>query len=262
VDLELADRVVVVTGGSSGIGLETVRLLHEEGAFVATCARDLGRLAAAVSDLGFSPERVLTHAADIRDTSQVAGFIKATLDRFGRIDGLVNNAGRSLMKPLADTSAREWKDEIELKFHGLLNPTCAALEALRASGRGAIVNVNAVLAVQPEGTLAATSAARAGVLNLSKSMAAEYARDGIRVNSVCLGLIDTGQWRRRYQASGEPGDYAGWQRKLAADRRIPLGRLGRAEEVAALVVFLLSARASYITGAAYDVAGGLNRGVH
>jgi len=262
VDMDLDGRVVAVTGGSSGVGLATIRRLHGEGALIATCARDGNRLAKAMSDLGIPSDRLHTTVADVRDIAQVEQFVEGALNQFGRIDGLVNNAGRSLMKGLRDTTAQDWRDELDLKFQGVLNTTSAALEALRATGAGAIVNINAVLSVQPEPALVATSAARAGVLNLSRSMASEYARDNIRVNSVCLGLIDTGQWLRRFEASRSSLTYEEWQGELAAERRIPLGRLGTADEVAALVVFLLSPRASYITGAAYDVSGGINRGVH
>lgn len=261
-DLHLTDKVVVVTGGSSGVGLATVRALHDEGALIATCSRDPDNLHAAVESVGVPPERILAQVADVRSSREVDSFIQATIRKFGRIDGLVNNAGRSLMKTIHETSADEWADELDLKFKGILNPSSAALDALATTGDGAIVNINAVLSVQPEPILVATSAARAGVLNLSKSMAVAYADRGIRVNSVCLGLIDTGQWRQRYDASGSTNSYLEWQGELAADRKIPLGRLGSADEVANLIVFLLSDRASYITGCAYDVAGGINRGVH
>ncbi len=116
-----------------------------------------------------------------------------------------------------------------------------------------------MLAKQPEPRLVTTSAARAGLLNLTKSMASEYAADGIRVNSVCLGLIDTGQWRRRYEAAGTGQSFAEWEREIAADRGIVLGRFGTADEVAAMVLTLLSPRASYVTGASLDVCGGVSR---
>jgi NAD(P)-dependent dehydrogenase (short-subunit alcohol dehydrogenase family) len=165
------------------------------------------------------------------------------------------------MKPLDETTAEDWRDELELKFSGVLNPLAAARSYLRASDAAAIVNVNAVLAKQPETRLITTSAARAGILNLSKSLATELAKDGIRVNSVCLGLIDTGQWTRRHAATAGDLGYEEWQAQLAADRGIALGRLGRAEEVAYAIVSLLSPRASYITGTSIDVCGGVGRGI-
>jgi NAD(P)-dependent dehydrogenase (short-subunit alcohol dehydrogenase family) len=267
-DLGLRERSVVVTGGSSGVGLATVRMLLEEGARVATCGRRAEALDAALGGLReeFGAERLYAAACDVRDGDAVRRFTAAVAERFGGIDGLVNNAGASRMKPLLETTPEDWRDELELKFAGVLGPTLAALPQLRKSaGGGAVVNINAVLAKQPEPRLITTSAARAGILNLSASLAQELAADGVRVNSVCLGLVDTGQWTRRYQAAAAAGlqqTYQEWQAETAADRGIALGRFGRAEEVAYAVVGLLSPRASYITGTAVDVAGGVHRGIH
>lgn len=260
-DLGLADRTVLVTGGSSGVGLATVRALLDEGARVATCGRDADRLAKAAARLGADADRLLTGVCDVRDADAVGDFTTRTAEHFGGLDALVNNAGQSRMKTLADTTCEDWRDELELKFAGVLNPLHAALPHLRASGAAAIVNINAVLAKQPEPRLITTSAARAGILNLSASLARELAPDGVRVNSVCLGLIDTGQWTRRHAAADSGLTYEEWQAELAADRGIALGRLGRAEEVAYAVLTLLSPRASYITGTSIDVCGGVGRGI-
>ncbi|MFE2058491.1 SDR family oxidoreductase [Streptomyces sp. NPDC059446] len=260
-DLGLADRTIVVTGGSSGVGLATVRALLDEGARVATCGRDAGRLAEAVAGLGAPAGRLLTGVCDVRDADAVRGFVRRTAEEFGGIDGLVNNAGQSRMKGLDDSTAEDWRDELELKFAGVLNPLQAARPHLAASGAASVVNINAVLAKQPETRLITTSAARAGILNLSKSLSVELAGDGIRVNSVCLGLVDTGQWTRRPAAAGSGLSYEDWQAELAGDRGIALGRLGRAEEVAYAVVALLSPRASYITGTSIDVCGGVGRSI-
>ncbi|MFD6279444.1 SDR family oxidoreductase [Streptomyces sp. NPDC060209] len=260
-DLGLADRTIVVTGGSSGVGLATVRALLDEGARVATCGRDAGRLAEAAAGTGAGSDRLLTGVCDVRDAGAVRGFVGRAAEHFGGIDGLVNNAGQSRMKGLDDSTAEDWRDELELKFAGVLNPLQAARPHLAASGAASVVNINAVLAKQPETRLITTSAARAGILNLSKSLSVELAGDGIRVNSVCLGLVDTGQWTRRYAAAGSGRSYEEWQAELAEDRGIALGRLGRAEEVAYAVVALLSPRASYITGTSIDVCGGVGRSI-
>ncbi|MFC9122291.1 SDR family oxidoreductase [Streptomyces sp. NPDC057067] len=260
-DLGLADRTIVVTGGSSGVGLATVRALLDEGARVATCGRDAGRLAEAAAGLGVGSDRLLTGVCDVRDADAVRGFVRRTAEQFGGIDGLVNNAGQSRMKGLDDSTAEDWRDELELKFAGVLHPLQAARPHLAASGAASVVNINAVLAKQPETRLITTSAARAGILNLSKSLSVELATDGIRVNSVCLGLVDTGQWTRRHAAADSGLSYEEWQTELAEDRGIALGRLGRAEEVAYAVVALLSPRASYITGTAVDVCGGVGRSI-
>lgn len=259
-DLGLSDRTVLVTGGSSGVGLATVRALLDEGARVATCGRDADRLAKAAAGLG-GGDRLLTGVCDVRDADAVREFTARAADIFGSVDGLVNNAGQSRMKGLDDSTAEDWRDELELKFAGVLNPVHAARPHLAASDAASIVNVNAVLAKQPEPRLITTSAARAGILNLSKSLATELAPEGIRVNSVCLGLIDTGQWTRRHAAADSGLSYEDWQAELAADRGIALGRLGRAEEVAYAIVALLSPRASYTTGTSIDVCGGVGRGI-
>ncbi|MFI6658732.1 SDR family oxidoreductase [Streptomyces sp. NPDC050523] len=261
-DLGLADRTVLVTGGSSGVGLATVRALLDEGANVATCGRDADRLAKAAAHLGAGADRLFRGVCDVRDADAVGDFVGRAAAHFGgHLDALVNNAGQSRMKPLDETTAEDWRDELELKFAGVLNPLAASRSYLRASDAAAIVNVNAVLAKQPETRLITTSAARAGILNLSKSLATELASDGIRVNSVCLGLIDTGQWTRRHEAADSGLGYEEWQAGIAADRGIALGRLGRAEEVAYAIVSLLSPRASYITGTSIDVCGGVGRGI-
>ncbi|MEE4491632.1 SDR family oxidoreductase [Streptomyces sp. BE230] len=259
-DLRLKGHRVLVTGGSSGVGLATIRMLLAEGARVATCGRRADALAKALDGLA-GPDALYHAPCDVRDEAAVQAFTANAAEHLGGLDGLVNNAGASRMKPFAETTADDWRDELELKFFGVLNPLNAALPHLRASGNASVVNINAVLAKQPETALMTTSAARAGILNLSTSLSKELAPDGIRVNSVCLGLVDTGQWERRYAASGSPLDYPAWQAELAADRGIALGRLGTADEVAYAVTALLSPRASYITGTTVDVCGGVNRAV-
>ena len=257
-DLQMKDRTYLVTGGSSGVGLATVRALLEEGANVVTCARDEERLRGVIAGLP-GGERVLGLAADVRNPESVTALAHAAEARFGGIDGVVNNAGNSRMKPRNEATLDDWRDEMDLKFSSVLNTVDATLPMLRRSGVGSIVNISAVLARQPEVRLVTTSAARAGLLNLSKTLSIELAPEGIRVNSVSLGLVDTGQWRRRYEESGTSETFAEWEAEIAADRGIGLGRFGHAEEVAAMIVTLLSPRSSYVTGTSLDVCGGVAR---
>jgi len=259
VDLKLGDRTVIVSGASSGVGLATARMLLAEGANVAGCARDLPGLQAAFAALGADSERVFLQAADVTDRGEVESFVDAVVGRFGDVDGLVCNAGRSLMAHLADTTDEQIREELELKVFGSWNLVRAARTALARSDSGAVVNVNAILSRQPESRLAVTSAARAALLNLTRSMAEELAAEGTRVNSVLLGLVDTGQWRRRFEAAGTNLDFEAWSAQIAAERGICLGRFGTPEEVAFAIVTLLSPLSGYTTGSSIDVGGGVGR---
>ncbi|NWL31720.1 SDR family oxidoreductase [Paenarthrobacter nitroguajacolicus] len=259
-DLQLKDRTVVVTGASSGVGLATARYLLSEGARVAACARDAGRLSDAFDEFSWADnDSIYLASCDVTDQDATNTFIGGTLDRFGAVDGLVCNAGRSLMATLQDTTDQQLRDEFSLKIFGVLNMVRSARSALNASPHGSVVNVNAILSRQPELRLAATSAARAALLNLTHSLAEDLATEGTRVNSVLLGLVDTGQWRRRFEEAGSELDYEAWSAEIAANRGIKLGRFGTAEEVAFHIVSLLSPLSGYTTGATIDVGGGVGR---
>jgi NAD(P)-dependent dehydrogenase (short-subunit alcohol dehydrogenase family) len=260
VDLHLRDHVAIVTGGSSGIGLEVVRTLAEEGVCVATCARDEARLKEALAPLMREHgDRLLSQSCDVLDAPAVEQLVETAFQRFGRVDGVVCNAGRSRMSTFATTTDDEWREELDLKFWSVLNPVRAARAALRDSDNASIVIMNAILARQPEPQLVATAAARAGLLNLARSLATELAPDAIRVNTVSLGLIATGQWRRRFEQSGTQATWEQWSGELASERGVPFGRLGTPSEVAPTVAFLLSDRSSYTTGATVDIGGGVAR---
>ncbi|HEY5349620.1 MAG TPA: SDR family oxidoreductase [Candidatus Lustribacter sp.] len=258
-NLELAGRVAVVTGGTSGIGLCAVRRLLDEGASVAFCARDGARVAAVTAEFAeTSGDRVLGVVADVLDAAGLDAFRAAVEGRFGRVDALVHNAGKSRMAPLDALDDAAWTEELELKFFGLLRPTRAFLPLLRRSGAASMVYVSSLLAKQPETRLVSTSAARAGALNLAKSMSFEFA-PALRVNSILLGVIDTGQWEARLaarRAGGDPIERDAYIAELARERAIPLGRIGRPEEVAAAIAFLASPLCGYMTGAVIEISGG------
>jgi NAD(P)-dependent dehydrogenase (short-subunit alcohol dehydrogenase family) len=262
VNLELAGRVAVVTGGTSGIGLSTVRRLLDEGASVAFCARDRERVERVVGELAHTAgERVLGFAADVLDASAMEAFRAAVNARFGRTDVLVHNAGRSRLGGFAELDDAAWTEELELKFFSLLRPTRAFLPLLRASDAASMVYVSSLLAKQPETYIVSTGAARAGALNLAKAMSLEFA-PAIRVNSILLGVVDTGQWDKRYAArlaSGAAIERDAYIAELARERGIPLGRIGRPEEVSAAIAFLASPVCGYMTGAVIELAGGISR---
>ncbi|QXT38239.1 SDR family oxidoreductase [Gymnodinialimonas ceratoperidinii] len=260
-DLGLKDRRVVVTGGTSGIGLAAVRIFLADGAKVAFCARGAERLEKVVTELSseFGADRVMGRAFSVLDAEAVTGFAEEVRTAFGGCDALVTNAGQGRVSTFADTSDNDWRDELELKFFSQLHPIRAFEGMLRDSGGGAIVAVNSLLALQPEPHMVCTSAARAGVQNLLKSLATELA-PAIRVNSILLGLVDSAQWQRRFEAREDPSQSREeWFAALARSKKIPMGRLGDPQEPARAIAFLASPAASYITGAKLEISGGVSR---
>lgn len=254
------NAVAVVTGGSSGIGLATVKLLLDSGAKVAFCARKEGRLhdVAGVLARDHGAENILARPLSVLDPEAVNAFAAEVEGRFGRCDLLVNNAGQGRISTFAATTDDDWRAEYELKIFSQVLPVRAFLPMLRAAG-GAIVAVNSLLAYQPEPHMVCTSSARAGVQNLLKSLSVELAPE-VRVNSVLMGLIGSGQWTRRFaEREDQSVSRAEWYGALARQKGIPLGRLGEAEEAAHAIAFLGSKAASYITGAQLEVSGGLSR---
>lgn len=259
-NLGLEGLVAVVTGGTSGIGFAAATVFLEEGASVAVCSRDAGRLAASVAELRERfGDRAFGATADVRDDHAVTGFRDAVRDRFGRADVLVHSAGASRMLRFEDTDDAAWRDELDLKYFGFIYPTRAFLELLRASEHPSIVYVSALLGVEPSTRLIATSAARGGVLNLAKSLSVEFAPSGIRVNTILLGVIDSAQWQRRWEAERARGSTMSredYMRDLVASRNVPLGRAGSPEDVARAIAFLGSPASAYTTGAMLEISGG------
>ena len=259
---DLHGRVAVVTGGSSGIGYATVELLLEAGAAVAFCGRDSDRLASAEARLRerFPAARLLAHTCDVLDQPQVQAFAERVASELGAVSMLVNNAGQGRVSTFADTSDAAWSEELNLKFFSIIYPVRAFLPQLQGQPDASIVCVNSLLASQPEPHMVATSAARAGIKNLVRSMAFEFAPQGVRVNGILIGLVESGQWRRRFeQREQREQDWSQWTGELAQRKHIPLGRLGLPSEAANAIFFLASPLSSYTTGSHIDVSGGLSR---
>jgi NAD(P)-dependent dehydrogenase (short-subunit alcohol dehydrogenase family) len=254
-DLQLEDKVFLITGGSSGLGKALAGQLVREGARgVALMARDAERLAATAKELRDAGGDVLDVAGDAKRVEDLTRFVESASGRWGRIDGVVNNAGELAAGPFADHDDAVWEDDLALKLMGAVRLTRLALPALRES-QGAVVNTLATSGKAPDAFTTPTSVSRAAGLALTKALSRELAIDGVRVNAVVIGVIESGQLERRASAAGiTPRAY---YERMVADCKIPLGRVGRAAEFADLASFLLSPRASYITGTAVNLDGGL-----
>jgi NAD(P)-dependent dehydrogenase (short-subunit alcohol dehydrogenase family) len=253
-DLHLNGKVVLITGGTDGLGAALADRLVEEGARVAVCGRDSGRLAASEQRLRDAGGDALVVQADVTRPADLERFVDAAVARWGRLDGLVNNAGKSSGGRIDQVSDDDWIADLDLKVLAAVRCTRLAVPHLVAAGGGAIVNVLNVGAKAAGAGSLPTTASRAAGLAITKAASKDLGGDGIRVNAVLLGLVASGQWRRRAAAAGQSEEEL--YRQMAINTDIPLGRVGRAEEFADLAAYLLSDRSSYVTGSAINLDGG------
>ena len=253
-DLHLDGKVVLITGGTDGLGAALADRLVEEGARVAVCGRDPERLRATEGRLADAGGDALAVAADVTRPADLERFVDAAVQRWQRIDGLVNNAGKSAAGRIDEVPDEAWTEDLELKVLAAVRCTRLAVPHLRAAGGGSIVNVLAVGAKAPSASSLPTTASRAAGLAVTKASSKDLGPMGIRVNAVLIGLVESGQWRRRAEETGQ--SLAELYDQLGQHSNIPLGRVGKAEEFADLVSYLLSDRASYVTGSAINLDGG------
>lgn len=252
---EFDGRVVLITGGAGGIGTATARRLLDDGARVMLVDRDEAQLEAAVEHLGAPAGRLATRAADVTREEDVAGYVGGTLDVFGAIDGFFNNAGIvGAMKPLVELTEGEFRAAIDVNLVGSFLGLKHVLPVLYARGRGAVVNTSSIAGLESTLGTAPYDSSKHGLTGLTKVAALESVAHGVRVNSIHPGPVDTGMMERIRQARN-PDDPDGDGTRMAS--AIPLGRAAQAAEIANLAVFLLSDDASFITGAAYRIDGGM-----
>lgn len=241
---DFAGRVVIVTGAWRGLGRAAAERFHERGASVAVNVRDRARAEDLAEAIG---ERVVAVPGDIAAPGVAEEIVRMTLDRFGRIDVLVNNAALALSTRLPDLTAEEWRAVLEVNLTAPFLLTNAALPAMQSQGYGRIINISSS-AGRMVSTLGGAhyTASKAGLLGFTRAAAKELGKFGITVNAVCPGMIDTELTREH--ANDE------LLQRLAASYPIP--RLGTAREVADLICFAASESAGYITGASFDINGG------
>ena len=251
-DLGLKGKVVAITGGSDGIGKAAALLFGAEGAKVAICARKIEGVNKVVEEIRKAGGEAYGVSADMSQAAEPGKFIDAVVKQYGRIDVLVNNAGSSIRGPFLESTDEQFKDDMELKVFGAIRCSRHAVPHMKKQGGGRIINITTVGAKQPGAASMPTTMSRAAGMVLTKSLSKEFAPDNILVNTVCIGLIKSGQHVRRATAAGTPMEvhYANMA------KAVPIGRVGEASEAGSVIVFLASSMASFVTGTSINIDGG------
>ncbi len=259
-DLGLSNRVAIVTGSSRGIGKAIANCLAKEGAKITICARDEDRLRETAEEIEYSSRtdgpKVLPVQADLRNEEDIETLVKKTVERFGRVDILVNNTGGPPPSLFLETSEEDWRDAVNSLLMSVINCCRKVIPHMMRHRWGRIINMTSFAAKQPAERLILSNAIRAGILGLTKTLSNELAEYGVLINAVCPGWTLTRRIeelaRSKAEKTGKNYDevITGWAEE------IPMKRLAQPEEIANLVVFLTSEKASYITGAVIQVDGG------
>jgi 3-oxoacyl-[acyl-carrier protein] reductase len=263
-DLGLRGRACVVTGASRGIGRATARMLCEEGASVLLVARSPDRLleavdecAAAGKDAGGQAESL---TSDLLEPDSAERVISEAGQRFGQLDVLVNNAGTARWRDLDDIPDEDWYEAWELNVMAPMRLMRAATPGMRERGWGRVVNVSSTAGKRPSANMAEYSVAKAAQLSLSRLYADRCAADGVLVNAICPGPVESEMWMAEGGLLDQSKELAGHDSREealeAAGAKRPIGRLAEVDEIAAAIVFLCSQHASYVSGAAWSVDGG------
>ncbi len=256
-DLGLQGRVAAVAAASGGIGRAIALGLLQEGARVAICSRDESRIRATAAELeAVADTEVLAMAADVSRAEDARRFVRETASHWGRLDVLVANAGGPPPGGFDDLDDDQWQRAFELNLMSTVRMTREALPHMRAGRWGRIINITSISVKAPIQGLLLSNALRTGVVGMAKTLSVEVASEGITVNNICPGRIDTDRIRSldasRASTSGRSVDDV----RQEAEAQIPMRRSGSPEELASLAVFLASERASYITGTTIQVDGG------
>ena len=258
-DTSLTNKTALITGGSLGLGLAMAKHFYSAGANVAILARRPEPLIEAAAEIAEQDGdgNVAYFACDVTDPTAVIATHKVVVERFGPVDILVNNAGQSAAKPFSQITDEEWQADLDLKLMAAIRLTRLVWPNMQAQQWGRVLNLLNVYAKTPDAHTAPTSISRAAGMALTKVLSAEGAADNILVNALLIGFLESDQIRRRHDASGSNDSLEEFIAK--AGERLPMGRMGRAEECADLALFLASERGSYITGCAINMDGGLSK---
>lgn len=257
-DLGLKGRRALVTGGSKGLGRAIALELGREGADVAICSRNLEETRTVVEELAAYGGQAFGYRADVTVAADIVELVERASADLGGLDVLVNNAGGARPGTFETLTDEDWQSDFDTKVGSIIRTCRAALPHLRQSSAPRIVNIGAVQGRSPDPTFCATSTLRAAGNNLTKVLAQQYGAEGILVNAVNIGLVTTPQWEHIRSLKAPDLSLKEFTEQLASSE-VPLGRFGNDTEVSAVVAFLVSARASYVTGVLVDVAGGMGR---
>lgn len=257
-DLGLAGKCALVTGGSMGIGKAAAIALAAEGCRVAIAARGAEALAAAAAEIG---KDTLSVAADCTRPEEIRRMVEETIARFGRIDVLVNSIGAARSGDFLQLSDEDWRESLELKLYGIVRTCRAVVPCMRRSRWGRIVNVIGHRGRQPDTQAMPAGVANAGLINFTKALADEVVRDGILVNGVSPCPMETRRLDYMVRAKAQMTGVSENEAREEFLRDIPIGRFARPDEIAPLIAFLASERNSYVTGVTVAIDGGATRGI-
>ena len=261
-DLELSGKTAIVSAGSKGLGKAIALGLAMEGARVAICSRSPDNLSQAAQEIqAKAGSEVLAVPVDVLKPDAIPNFVDTVVQRQGKIDILVNNAGGPPMGTFADFEDEDWENAFNLTFMSVVRFVRAVLPHMRKTDGGRIINVTSTSVKQPLENLLLSNSIRPAVIGLAKTLATELAAENILVNNICPGSIFTDRIKDNVAAQVKSSGRTEESIMQDYETKIPLGRLGRPEELADLAVFLASPRASYITGATLQVDGGLIRSI-
>lgn len=255
-ELGVQGKVAIITGGSDGIGKATAQILAAEGARVAICARTAEALESAAADIrAATGGTVLAVPADVTKPEDLERLVARVQGELGTPALLANNAGTSAAGAFATVTDERWAYDLDLKLMAAVRLSRLVVPLMKEAGGGSIVNVTAIQGKHPAASSMPTSISRAAGIALTKGMSKDLAADNIRVNAVCIGLIKSGQIGRAATARGGGSAETGY---AAMGANVPLGRVGESEEAGRVIAFLLSEAASYITGVAVNIDGGMS----